>query len=68
MSAWLLPERDVGGKGKAASWSEEEWAGILFHATNARRALNALWLCSPRESAARLRELALKTEIQGVKS
>ena len=68
MSALLLPERDVGGKGKAAPWSEEEWAAIVFHATNARQARNALWFCSPRESAARLRELGLKTEIQGVKS
>jgi len=50
----------------AQAWSADEWSAIVFHAKNARVKSAARALVPSTKSAARLRELALQTEIRGV--
>ena len=50
----------------ARPWNEDQWYAIQWHAINARGRIQAE--VTPRQSAAALRELALKTEILGVQS
>lgn len=55
---------------RTGQWTPDEWAAILWHARNARapnpRALLGLTAAgSARRSAQWLRELALRSEIEG---
>lgn len=67
MTPQLTPahQRDV----KASAWTPDEWSAIVWHALNARlMPAKGPLPCPPRKSAQRLRELALQTEIDGVRA